>query len=164
MKEILLQYARYNKWANDRLIDAILNLPNDVIDAHVESSFSSLRATCLHVWNADFIWWERLKLAENIVGPATDATLSIEAICEGWKQQSLQWQNWVMNAKEVNLTHVFAYRNSKKEQFKEPVYQVLMHVFNHATYHRGQMVTMMRQLDVKTIPATDFIVFSRNKK
>jgi uncharacterized damage-inducible protein DinB len=69
-----------------------------------------------------------------------------------------------MNAKEVNLTHVFAYRNSKKEQFKEPVYQVLMHVFNHATYHRGQMVTMMRQLDVKTIPATDFIVFSRNKK
>ncbi|MGB3005447.1 MAG: DinB family protein [Chitinophagaceae bacterium] len=39
-----------------------------------------------------------------------------------------------------------------------------MHVFNHAAYHRGQLINMLRQLGVKKLPATDFIIWSRNKK
>jgi uncharacterized damage-inducible protein DinB len=40
---------------------------------------------------------------------------------------------------------------------------MLLHVFNHGTYHRGQLVTMLRQLGIENIPATDFIVWSREK-
>ncbi len=57
----------------------------------------------------------------------------------------------------------FDYENSKGEQFKQPIFQMLLHVFNHGTYHRGQLVTMLRQLGVENIPATDFIVWSREK-
>jgi uncharacterized damage-inducible protein DinB len=59
---------------------------------------------------------------------------------------------------------VFHYQNTKKEQFKQPIYQVLLHMFNHSTYHRGQLVTMLRQLGVQKLPSTDFIVWSRRKK
>lgn len=47
---------------------------------------------------------------------------------------------------------------------KLPVNVILMHVFNHATYHRGQLVTMLRQLGVKKIPQTDFMVYMSKKK
>ncbi|MGZ3844574.1 MAG: DinB family protein, partial [Flavisolibacter sp.] len=59
--------------------------------------------------------------------------------------------------------HVFQYQNTKKEQFKQPIYQMLLHAFNHGTYHRGQLVNMLRQLGVDKIPGTDFIAWSRRK-
>jgi uncharacterized damage-inducible protein DinB len=40
-------------------------------------------------------------------------------------------------------------------------WQILMHCFNHSSYHRGQLVTMMRQLDLTDIPAMDLVVFQR---
>ncbi|MEJ7912972.1 MAG: DinB family protein, partial [Chitinophagaceae bacterium] len=80
------------------------------------------------------------------------------------QNQSNQWHNWLLAAHEYQLDHEFIYRNSKKEQFKQPVYQVLQHLFNHGTYHRGQLVNMLRQLKVDKIPPTDFIVWSHKKK
>ncbi len=76
-------------------------------------------------------------------------------------QQNKQWYNWIEPAQEHGLQHEFIYQNTKREQFKQPVYQMLTHVFNHGTYHRGQLVTMLRELGVEKIPATDFIVWSR---
>jgi uncharacterized damage-inducible protein DinB len=43
------------------------------------------------------------------------------------------------------------------------VYQILLHLANHNTYHRGQLVNMLRQLGVEKIPQTDFVVWSRKK-
>ncbi|MGZ3851281.1 MAG: DinB family protein [Flavisolibacter sp.] len=40
---------------------------------------------------------------------------------------------------------------------------MLLHAFNHGTYHRGQLVNMLRQLGVDKIPGTDFIAWSRRK-
>ncbi|MBS1734314.1 MAG: DNA polymerase, partial [Bacteroidetes bacterium] len=70
---------------------------------------------------------------------------------------------WVDLATEAALEHEFIYRNTKKEQFKQPVSEVLHHIFNHATYHRGQLVTMLRQVGVKDIPGTDLVLFLRKK-
>ena len=53
------------------------------------------------------------------------------------------------------------YKSLKGIPFSQPLYQLLLHVFNHATYHRGQLVTILRQLDVQNIPQTDFIAWSR---
>ena len=38
-----------------------------------------------------------------------------------------------------------------------------LHVFNHSTYHNGQIVTMLRQLKIEKIPATDFIAWTREE-
>ncbi len=88
---------------------------------------------------------------------------STEAIASGLISQSKQWEEWVDKNTEAGLAHVFAYQNSKREQFKQPLFQMLMHLFNHQTYHRGQIVTMLRLAGIEEIPATDFIVWSRKK-
>ncbi len=106
------------------------------------------------------VWWERLRLAEHTTLSGW-FTGNFEELAKKLVQLSQQWNDWVTNAKEANINHVFAYRNNKNELFKQPVQEVLLHLFNHQTYHRGQIVTMLRQSGLSKIAPTDFIVFSR---
>lgn len=163
MKEILLQYAAYNIWANQQLLAIINALPAETQTATVASSFDSLHKTILHVLDAESIWWQRLKLQERIIRPSEDFQGNTSDAIQKLLHQDSLWMEWLQQATERALQHVFQYQNSKKEQFKQPVYQVLLHMFNHGTYHRGQLVTMLRQLGIEKIPATDFIVWSRQK-
>lgn len=163
MKELLLQLAAYNLWAHRQLLDVISLLPEAQQKASLPSSFSSLHDTIIHLWNAESIWWQRLRLQELIISPGDKFIGTTKEAGEQLLMQSRQWHEWIYNAQEHKLQHVFQYQNSKKEQFKQPVYQMLLHLFNHGTYHRGQLVNMLRQLGVSKIPPSDFIVWSRMK-
>lgn len=163
MKEILLQYATYNLWANKRLSEAILQLPVEKVKEHLISSFSSIELTLLHLMNVEYIWWQRLKLVENL-NIFDENTLTPEELIQKLLHFSSQWKDWIEKSTTAAIEHEFVYRNSKKEQFKQPVFQMLLHLFNHQTYHRGQIVTLLKQLGVQKIPATDFIEWSRGKK
>jgi uncharacterized damage-inducible protein DinB len=163
MKELLIQFAAYNKWANQRLFETILALPEEKQKQELPSSFSSIYQTILHMWDAESIWWQRLKLQERLVVPSENYNGSKKDVINGLVQQNLLWQDWVNNATDPMLEHVFQYYSTKRELFKNPVSQVVLHVFNHGTYHRGQLVNMLRQLGVEKIPQTDFIVWTRKK-
>lgn len=163
MKEILVQYAAYNLWANNRISDAILQLPEEKQQEKIISSFPSIELTLLHLMNVEYIWWQRMKLVENI-HIVEASSLTMHQISQKLLDASLQWKEWVDKSITAAFEHEFVYRNSKKEQFKQPVFQMLLHLFNHQTYHRGQIVTMLKQVGVDKIPPTDFIEWSRGKK
>lgn len=163
MKEILLQLSAYNMWANQLLLDAINQLPEEKQKQEVPGSFKSLYATVLHILDAESIWWQRMKLQERITRPGDDFNGNMNDLANNLLHQNRQWNKWIINANEHQLQHVFQYRNSKREQFKQPIYQMLLHVFNHGTYHRGQLVNILRQVGEKKIPGTDFIKWSRRK-
>ena len=164
MKEILKQLAAYNFWANQKVFETILVLPEEKQKAELPSSFKSIYATVLHMWNAESVWWQRMKLQERIVAPSEHFKGSMQELTNELLQQNRLWIEWIDAASDAALDHVFQYQTAKKEQFKQPVYQMLLHVFNHGTYHRGQLINMLRQLGVEKLPQTDFIVWSRNKK
>ena len=161
MKILLTQFSAYHLWASQLLLERIQQLPPDLQVQTLVSSFPSLSATVLHLWDAESIWWQRIKLQEQIVRPSENFSGTFDDIANGLLGQSKQWHEWVVQVQEYMLDHEFIYYNSKKEKFKQPVFQVLLHMFNHATYHRGQLVIMLRQLGVNNIPPTDFIVWSR---
>ena len=163
MKKLLLQYAGYNVWANQKLIDCIDNLTDEQIKREMDSSFKSIYATLIHLWDAESIWWQRVKLQEQIEVPGSHFNGSVLELGNNLLRQSKQWKEWVDIATEAALEHEFIYRNSKKEQFKQPVYDTLLHLFNHQSYHRGQLITMFHQVGLENIPNTDFISFSRKK-
>ena len=163
MKILLTQFSAYHLWANQQVLDSIQTLPQALKEQKIVSSFEGLVPTLLHLWDAESIWWQRMKLQEQIVRPSEGFSGSFEDLAAGLMAQSKQWHEWIMAAQEHMLDHEFIYYNSKKEKFKQAVYQVLLHIFNHATYHRGQLVTMLRQLEVGNIPNTDFIAWSRKK-
>jgi uncharacterized damage-inducible protein DinB len=163
MKGLLQQLAAYNIWANALLMEILKKLPGELHQKEIPSSFNSLEKTVLHMWNAESVWWQRMKLQERITGPMESFNGKMEDAIEGLTLQNKQWNEWINKAQEHHLQHVFQYQNFKGEQFKQPIYQMLLHLFNHGTYHRGQIVNMLRQLGVEKIPQTDFIVWSRKK-
>ena len=163
MKILLSQLSTYHLWANGQLLDAINELPQAQKEQTIVSSFSSIQATVLHMLDAENIWWQRMRLQEQIVRPSDGFNGTFEELATQLLAQSRQWNNWVLAAQEHMFDHEFIYQNTKKEKFKQPVYQVLLQVFNHATYHRGQLITMLRQLEATNIPNTDFIAWSRKK-
>jgi uncharacterized damage-inducible protein DinB len=164
MKELLKQYAAYNSWAHQRILDVIMALPAEKPLAEVPSSYPSLYKTVFHLWDAESIWWQRLKMQEHIIRPSENEKATMQDVVSGLLQQSRQWEEWVSAASDLALDHVFQYQTSKREVFKMPVYQMIHHVFNHGTYHRGQLITMLRQLGADKLPATDFSFWMRNKK
>ena len=163
MKQLLQQYSAYNLWANKIISEKISPLPADIIERETVSSFGSIYKTVVHLMDVESIWWQRLKLQEHVEWPGKNFEGNFENLLKELLTLSNQWNEWVLGANELQITHVFGYQNSKKEFFKQPVYEMLLHLFNHQTFHRGQLVTMMRQNGIEKIPATDFIVFSRRK-
>jgi uncharacterized damage-inducible protein DinB len=163
MKELLLSYAAYNAWANGLLLDVIRVLPEETQRKEVVSSFPSLRATLLHLMDAESMWWQRLQLQEKVTRPSETFEGDGRMLAAAIQQLDQQWLEYVTRSGEHVLEHVFHYQNTKREQFKQPVWQMLQHLFNHSTYHRGQLVTMLRQVGVEKIPGTDYIAFSRKK-
>jgi uncharacterized damage-inducible protein DinB len=164
MKELLQQYAAYNFWANQKITDAISLLTEEQLNRDITSSFSSLYKTVLHLWDAESIWWQRVKLQENIEVPSINFSSSFSELQKKLLQQSKQWEEWVNTAGERQLQHVFAYRRNKAEEHKQQVGQALLHLFNHNAYHRGQLITMLRQAGATKIPSTDFNVYLRAKR
>jgi len=161
MKDILQQYAAYNIWANQKLFEIIQPLSDEVHQLPLPSSFSTIHATLLHMWDAESIWWQRMKLQEVIIPPASTFKGTTIDVTTALLHQNKLWNTWINHATLAALDHVFMYRNSRREQFKQPIYQMIVHVFNHGTYHRGQLVNMLRQAGIEKIPQTDFIVWSR---
>lgn len=74
MKELLQQYAAYNIWATKTIIDRISKLPEEKITQEVTSSFSSIYKTVQHMWRAEELWWQRMKLVENPVAQSDSFT------------------------------------------------------------------------------------------
>jgi len=163
MKKLLLQYAAYNVWANQKMVDCISNLADEQVRKEINSSFKSIYATLLHLLDAETIWWQRVKLKEQIEVPSVHFNGSLLELGNELLKQSKQWKEWIDLATEAALEHEFIYRNSKKEQFKQPVCEVLLHLFNHQSYHRGQLITMFRQVGLEQVPNTDFSSFVRRK-
>lgn len=162
MKELLCQYAAYNVWANHKLLYQIQQMDEALWYQPTPSSFDSLYKTIMHMWDAESAWWQRMRLHESIVVPSQNFHPSLKDACNGLMAQSMQWEPFIREALNEEAIHSkLMYKNQKGEEFMQPVREVLMHVFNHCTYHRGQLTTMMRQLGETTIPTTDFTAFSR---
>ena len=163
MKKLLEQYATYNLWSNQRLVEVVNNLSDDALQKEIPSSFPSIYKTVLHLWDVEDIWWQRLKLSEQQVWQSDTFKGSLLELTNNLLLQSKQWKEWVDMATEAALQHEFIYKNSKKDSFKQPVCEVLMHLFNHQSFHRGQLITMLRQTGETTIPNTDLISYLRKK-
>lgn len=163
MKELLVQYAAYNVWANHRLIFALEKLDEEVLFRKIPSSFDSLYKTVLHIWDAESIWFQRMRLHDKIIRPSASFEPSMGDACNGWRHQSMQWEAYLRddNFTEEVLESPLLYKNFKGEEFSQPVKEVLLHLFNHGTYHRGQLITMLHQVGVSPVPNTDFIAFAR---
>ncbi len=160
--KILLKYAQYNYWANDILFSlAEKELDEEMLDREIVSSFPSMKKTIYHIWDAEFIWLKRLKGQSLSDWPGKSFKGTYSEAVKNILLNNLEFVEYVNEAAD-DLLKLFSYKNIEGKIFSNPVWESIHHCMNHSTYHRGQVVTMLRQLEVTVIPSTDFITYCRS--
>lgn len=162
MKEIILEELAYNSWANERILR---NIPHELVDAEVVSSFPTPRLTIYHIWDAQVIWHKRIQGIEQSGWPSAGFTGTFSEACIRLLRQSVDMEELIKNSDEAFLHKMISYKNLKGLEFSQPVWQILLHVVNHATFHRGQVVTMLRAAGLKdALLPMDEIAYFREKQ
>ncbi|MDZ4756897.1 MAG: DinB family protein [Bacteroidota bacterium] len=156
LKEHIKNMCLYNQWANEKLFGAI---PLELADVEINSSFSSIRKTVYHLWDAETVWLERLMDKPLTPWPATANYTGTFA--ESFTYIKEQENTYIQFIEQADLSNRITYKNLKGIEFSSSFFEILSHVVNHSTFHRGQLVTMLRQAGVTQIPATDLIAYYR---
>lgn len=162
LKQQIEKYARYNVWANNRMIALLLAAGNDLLKKQQASSFDSIEKTAYHIYDAEYIWIKRIKNEPWSWPPSANLKVdSFEQFCDVWKKIAEELLQFSSTLNEPDLQKLVSYKNSKGEPFNTSIADSLMHCFNHSTYHRGQLITMLRGVGFTDVVSTDFIVFTR---
>ena len=159
MNKLLKEYAEYNSWANLRLISYLREYPHELIRKNVISSFPSIEKTLLHIWDGQILWLSRLNGHSPSEFPSHQYQSLVHTLYDGILITSEQLSEWIdehLKTEEAANTEI-SYKRINGEPKQNFAFHMLMHVFNHSTYHRGQVVTMCKQLGFKEIPSTDLI-------
>ena len=149
---------RYHQWANAAAVEAATKLSAEQFLRDLGSSHRSLRDTLAHSLAADWIWLERWKGTSPpaLLSPAEFPT--IESLRERWRAVASDQEAFVSSLTEEALRQRISYVNTQGRSFAYPLWQQMLHVANHGTYHRGQVTTLLRQLGAEPA-ATDLLVF-----
>lgn len=160
MKTLLLSYAQYNLWANNRVSDFLKSLPDEQWDKEIVSSFSSLRKTLFHSYGAQAVWILRLQGNSLSSFPKADS-LNETQLIDGLLDTSKKLIEFVEGSSDSFLQSTIKYKNLAGDEFSNSVADIIQHVINHSTFHRGQIITLLRQLGHTKLFATDYIAFCR---
>ncbi|SDL76305.1 DinB family protein [Siphonobacter aquaeclarae] len=161
--ELAKDYVRYNTWANGRLIEWLRNKPEAVLEQDFVSSFSGIRQTVYHILGVQEGWLKTLRheMPENTYGKVYDGTMTdlfaaLKANCEELEQ-------FVEALTTDQLTELCSFwvpvRWPEFDEFFRPRTEIIQHAVTHATYHRGQVVTIGRNLGLTDAPMTDYMYY-----
>ena len=154
----------YHYWARDIILDAVTVLPHERFTTKVESSFTSLRDTVAHIYAADWIWYTRWVGESPASLIAYDQFPDATSIRTAWKELEEKVRPFVNSLGEAGVHKAFDYKLLSGAPDAAPFWQMLVHVVNHASYHRGQVTTLLRQLGATPPPPTDMIAFFRTRR
>ena len=161
LQEIQELFA-YQRWANRRLLTAASALSAEQLTRDLGSSFPSVLATLAHMLSAEWIWLERWNGRSPGGAPESWDLSTFEGLMRQWEEVEGRQEEFLQALGEEDLQRVLDYRTLKGDPFSTPMWQLLRHVVNHGTYHRGQLVTMLRQLG-SSAPGTDLVIFYRER-
>jgi uncharacterized damage-inducible protein DinB len=151
----------FHYWARDRMLDAVEALSNEQFLRDVGGSFGSIRNTIVHALSAECIWLARWK-GESPAGMLSpEGYPDVTAIRGAWNDQEVKLRSFFETLGEPGIQKVIAYKSLAGVESQSILWQMLQHVVNHASYHRGQVTTLLRQLGAAPPKSTDLIAFYR---
>jgi uncharacterized damage-inducible protein DinB len=154
-------HLQYNTWANSKFAEFLSSIDNGVLDHENSSSFSSIFKTVVHIWDAQVVWYRRLEGVSLRAFPSSSFAGTKKDALEGLVQSSEDFDRFIQLQAPDFLNTMLTYQNIKGDTFTDAVEDILFHVVNHSTYHRGQIITMLREAGVTNLVSTDLILYLR---
>ncbi len=148
----------YNRWANERILESVRTLDPAELTRDLQTSFESILGTLGHLVVVEWIWLRRWlrespKRPPNVPQYATLAELEQEL-----REVQAEQQRFANEVTDEQLQQRIAYQNYRDETWEYALGHMIQHLVNHSTYHRGQLVTLLRQLG-HAPQATDFVEY-----
>jgi uncharacterized damage-inducible protein DinB len=157
--EVLLDF---HYWARDRMLEAVSALSVDQYERDMGNSFPSVRDTATHLFHAEWIWHARW-IGDSPSASDRPPVPDRDTLRRAWTEQEAKVRAFVTSLGTDGIHRVYEYKTLAGVEMRSKFWEMLVHVVNHATYHRGQVVTMMRQLGAGTPVSTDMIAYFRQR-
>jgi uncharacterized damage-inducible protein DinB len=154
----------YHYWARDRVLDAVRALEVSAFTAPRESSFTSIRDTLAHTYLAEWAWYSRWQGHSPSAFPALDQFADVDSLSTAWQDTEAKVRAFIEPMSDTDTTRVIGYRLFSGVEAASPMWQMVQHVVNHASYHRGQVTTMLRQAGATPAKSMDLITYYRERQ
>jgi uncharacterized damage-inducible protein DinB len=148
----------FNQWANHRVLSDASSLTKDDFSRNVGTSHMSVQGTLVHILWAEWLWLRRwdAQSPKQVFTPTEYA--DVRALETEWKNVEYEQQRFLAELTDEKLATQVAYKNLQGQRWEYSLGQMMQHVVNHSSYHRGQVVTLLRQMG-QAPQATDLLVF-----
>jgi len=157
------RHMSFNVWANTQLAEVLRTLPDEIYFKENKSSFPSIAKTVGHIWGAQVVWLRRMQGESLTALPGAEGQNKNE-ILAGLVKSSEDLAAFVRSKDDAFLSRKYAFKNLKGEPFEDPYEDTLFHVVNHSSYHRGQVISMLREAGVAKVPGTDLVHYLRTTR
>jgi uncharacterized damage-inducible protein DinB len=154
----------YHYWARDRMFEALALLTPEQATRDLGGSFKSIHDTVAHIYAAELIWYARWQGHSPSALLTGQAFPDLESVRAGWAEQELKMRAYLDELGEGGVARVMEFRMFTGQPTSSPFWQMLQHLVNHASYHRGQVTTMLRQVGAQPAKSLDMIAFYRTRK
>ena len=151
----------YHYWARDRVLEAADRLTPEQWTRDLGSSFRSVRDTLAHAYAAEWAWCSRWQGESPTALVAADTLPDVATLRAKWTAVEADVRAVLDRLGEAGVTRVMAYTMINGDARESVFWHMLQHVVNHASYHRGQVTTMLRQLGAQPPQGMDLITFYR---
>ena len=161
LQEIMTLF-QYDEWATKRTIESVSLLSEELYKRDLKSSFGSIHGTLFHIYWADCLWLGRWK-GTTALPFSADHVEDFGVLNDRWQEYRENLNAYLRDLTDSKLSSPLSYSDTRGNPHSEPLYEQMQHKINHSTYHRGQVVTMLRQLGAKP-QAADLINFYRTRE
>ena len=153
----------YHYWARDRMLDALDALTPEQYTRDMGSSFKAIRDTVVHMYSAEWAWHLRWQGQSPTALLPSDMFPDVAAIRQAWNESETRVRGVLDTLGDEGLQRVLEFRLLSGAAGAATFWQMYQHVANHASYHRGQVTTMLRQLGAAPPKSMDMIAFYRER-
>ena len=153
-RELLL----YMLWADRLMLAAVRQVrPGDLTrDAGV--SFGSLLGTMAHMEGANRLWLSRLSGNPLERAPSIHDYADLPSWIHAWEETAAGLEAFLAPLSDEQLAAPLTWTNTAGNTYTLPLWQLVTHMVNHNSYHRGQVVSLLRQMGYEA-PSTDLVYY-----
>lgn len=157
-RSTLLTHFDYTLWASSKLLDAAGRLNAEELTRDLQVSHKSMLGTLQHIYYADRVWLARLEGRTLAAFMDADPGPDVAALKEHWPVVIKGLRDFVEFAPETLFEQPLTFKRLNGDEQHVTHWKVLLHIVNHATLHRGQLMAMLRQLG-HVPPSTDYLFY-----
>jgi uncharacterized damage-inducible protein DinB len=154
-KKYILELADYTIWANQIAIQWLNQINDEQWKQAIPSSFSSVEKTAIHMTSAQKIWIDYWRNVPNPVFLSAGFEGTKHDLIQIWQKTSADLKNFIETYPEENYLRQVTFKWPRGGEGSMEFWQSFSHMINHTTYHRGQLVTLLRQAGFTDFSSTD---------